>query len=473
MDDASGFNETGRGGFRPLTICLSAIVAIPSSCMFFSLLLLGNLLATASPVDATELIRADRSETLVRDAGVLRVEAGEVSYRHAERALSVNADSARLWIPEGGLARARFFGRVTYRDSARTMVADAMTYHPRSELATFRGGVRVIEGDRLLHARRVTFRKKANLLAADGAVTLNYSRKRITLRAPSMTYHVLADSGKCTGGVRAVRLRETSADSLAVRSDSMHFAGLGDRLRFSGRVRMDQAGILARAPHGRYFRPSDRLELGGGAIAGWIQDHAARVDSLTLNAARMRMHGAGGAAIEKVVLIGAARLRKEAVRPENEGRHEVQADSVVLGMAEGRIVTIDASGEASSTLTSRDGASVDLSGSRIRMGLMDGNLDSLTVQGNGIGVYVSPDSAAVSRISGGSIAIGFERGAVREIRIRENARCAHRSETETKGDIRLSGDFVRLEFHGDGLANVHAEGGVRGRYMPAESGDAP
>lgn len=441
--------------------------------MFFSLFPLSYLLATASPVDATELIRADRSETILRDAGVLRIEVGGVSYRHSERALSVNADSARMWIPDRALSRARFFGRVTYRDSARTLVADALTYHPRSELATFRGGVRVIEQDRLLFARRVTYRKKANLLEADGAVKLNYSQKRVLLRAPAMTFHVLADSGLGTGGVQVVRLPETPEDSLSVRSDSMHFADLGDRMRFSGRVRMDHAGMRARAPQGRYFRPADRLELGGGTSAVWIQNDETRADSVTLNAERMQVHGAGVNALDRIVLIGAARLRKEPVQPGNEGRHEVQADSVVLGMAEGRIVTIDASGEASVNLTTRDGARVDLNGSRICMGLLDGNLDSLTVHGKGIGAYVSSDSAAVSRISGGSIAFGFEKGAVRGVRITESARCTHRSETEKTGDIRLSGDSVKLTFDGDRLTNAQAEGGVRGRYKPAESGDAP
>ncbi len=440
--------------------------------MFFSRLLLWCLQAAAHPVDATELIRADRSETILRDAGVLRIEAGGVSYRNTERAFSVNADSARLWIPHGALSRARFFGRVTYRDSARTLVADALTYHPRSELASFRGGVRVIEQDRLLYARRVTYRKMANLLEAEGAVTLIYSRKRISFRAPAMTYHVLADSGSGSGGVQAVRVPETPEDSLDVRADSMRFADLGDRLRFSGRVRMEHAGMRARAPRGRYFRPADRLELGGGTSAAWIQNNATRADSVTSNAERMHVHGAGGNLLEKVVLIGAARLQKRAVLAEMKGGQEVQADSVVLGMAEGRIVTIDASGEASATLTTRDGASVDLRGGRICMDLVDGNLDSLTVQEEGIGAYVSSDSTAVSRISGGSIAIGFEEGAVREVLITETARCTHRSETEKTGDIRLSGDSVKLTFDGGRLTDVHAEGGVRGRYKPAESGDS-
>lgn len=441
--------------------------------MFFSLLLLWYLTATESPVDATELIRADRSETILRDAGVLRIEVGGVSYRHTERALSVNADSARMWIPDGGLSRASFFGRVTYRDSARTMAADALTYHPRSELASFRGGVRVIEQDRLLYARRVTYRKMANLLEAEGAVTLTYSRKRISFRAPAMTYHVLADSGSGSGGVQAVLLSDTPEDSLDVRADSMRFADLGDRLRFSGRVRMEHAGMRARAPRGRYFTPADRLELGGGTSAVWIQNNTTRADSVISNADRMHVYGAGGNTLEKVALTGDATLYKQAVQPEISGGQAVQADSVVLGMAEGRIVTIDASGEASATLITRDGASVDLKGSRICMDLSDGNLDSLTVQGKGIGAYVSSDSVAVSRISGGFIAIGFEEGAVSDVLITETARCTHRSETEKTGDIRLSGDSVKLTFDGGRLTDVHAEGGVRGRYKPAESGDAP
>lgn len=437
------------------------------------LYLFWHFLATASHVDASELIRADRSETILRDAGVLRIEAGSVSYRHTERALSVTADSARMWIPDGVLSRARFFGRVVYRDSARTLNADVMTYHPRSELATFHGGVRVIEKDRLLSARRVTYRKKANLLEAAGGATLIYSQKQISLRAPAMTYHVLADSGSGTGGVQAVRSPVTRGDSLAVRSDSMHFANLGDRIRFSGRVRMSHAGMRAQAPRGRYFRRADRLELEGGTTAVWIQNDKTRTDSVALNAERMFVHGAGGNTLDKIVLIGAARLLKEAVPPDNDDAQVVQADSVVMGMAEDRIAAIDATGEASTTLTSRDGAHVDLKGNRILMGFPQGNLDRLTVHGEGSGAYVTSDSAAVSRISGGSIAFDFEEGEVKEVLIRETARCTHRSETGKTGDIRLSGDCVILTFVGDRLANVQAEGGVRGRYRPVESGDAP
>ncbi len=441
--------------------------------MSFYLFLIWFFLASASHIDATELIRADRSETILRDTGVLRIEVGGVSYQHTERALSVSADSARLWIPDGGLSRARFFGRVTYRDSARTLDADIMTYHPRSELATFQGGVRVIGRDRLLTARRVMYRKKANLLEADGGAELDYSTKRILLRAPAMTYHVVADSGWGTGGVQAVRSPESRGDSLTVRSDSMQFANLGDRIRFSGRVRMVHAGMQACAPRGRYFRLADRVELEGGTSAVWIQSDETRADSVILNAEQMHVYGAGGNALDIVVLIGAARLRKEAVQPDIDDAQEVQADSVVLNLADGRIADIEASGEASTMLTSRDGATVDLKGNRIRMGLPDGSLDSLTVYGEGSGAYVSSDSAAVSQISGGLILFDFEEGAVKKVLIREAARCAHRSETGKTGDIRLSGDSVILTFDGDRLANVQADGGVRGRYKPAESGDAP
>ena len=441
--------------------------------MLFSLFFLPYFLATASPVDATELIRADRSETTLRDSGVLRIEVGRVSYQHPERLLSVNADSARLWIPDGGVSRARFFGRVAYRDSARQLDAATMTYLPRTEVATFAGAVRVIEKDRLLIAQRVAYHKRENRLDAQGGVALSYGRQRISLRAPAMTYHVLADSGSGTGGVHAVRLPETPGDSLAVRSDSMHFANQGDLMRFLGRVRMDHAGMLAGAPRGRYFRRPDRLELGGGAYAVWMQNDETRADSVTLSAERMQVKGAGGNALNKIVLVGAARLRMEAVQPERDGAQAVQADSVVLGMAGGQIVTVEATGEASTMLTARDGASVDLKGRRIWMGFLDGGLDTLTVQGHGIGAYISSDSATVSQISGGSIAFGFKRGAVHYVGISEAARCTHRSETENTGDIQLSGDHVKLTFEGDRLTNVEAEGGVRGRYKPAESGEAP
>jgi hypothetical protein len=333
--------------------------------------------------------------------------------------------------------------------------------------------VRVIEKDRLLIAQRVAYHKKENRLDAQGGVTLSYGRQRISLRAPAMTYHVLADSGSGTGGVHAVRLPETPGDSLAVRSDSMHFANLGNLLRFLGRVRMDHAGMLAGAPRGRYLRRPDRLELGGGAYAVWIQNDETRADSVTLSAERIQVQGAGGNALNKIVLVGAARLRMEAVQPERDGAQAVQADSVVLGMAGGQIVTVDATGEASTLLTARDGASVDLKGRRIWMGFLEGDLDTLTVQGHGIGAYMSSDSATVSQISGGSIAFGFKKGAVHYVGIREVARCTHRSETENTGDIQLSGDHVKLTFEGDRLTNVEAEGGVRGRYKPAESGEAP
>ncbi len=441
--------------------------------MLFSLFFLPYFLTTASPVDATELIRADRSETTLRDSGVLRIAVGTVTYQHPERLLSVNADSARLWIPDGGISIARFFGRVAYRDSARQLDAAAMTYLPRTDVATFVGAVRVIENDRLLTAQRVEYHKKENRLDAEGGVTLSYGGQRISLRAPAMTYHVLADSGSGTGGVHAVRLPDTPGDSLAVRSDSMHFANLGDRLRFLGRVRMDHAGMLAGAPRGRYFRRFDRLELGGGTYAVWIQNDETRADSVTLSAERMQVQGAGGNALKEIVLVGAARLRMEAVQPERDGAQAVHADSVVLGMAGGQIVTVDASGEASTMLTARDGASVDLKGQRIWIEFRDGGLDSLTVHGHGIGAYFSSDSATVSRISGGSIAFGFERGAVRFVGIKETARCTHRSTAGNTGDIQLSGDQVKLTFEGDRLANVQAEGGVRGRYKPAESGEAP
>ena len=441
--------------------------------MRFLLFLLPFFLATAFPVDATELIRADRSETTLQDSGVLRIEVGGVSYQHPERRLSVSADSARLWIPAGAVSIARFFGRVAYQDSARQLDAATMTYLPRTDVSTFVGAVRVMEEDRLMTARRVAYRKKENRLDAEGGVTLNYGEQRISLSAPAMTYHVLADSGTGTGGVRVVRLPDKTGDSLAVRSDSMHFACHGDRLRFVGRVRMDYAGMLARAPRGRYFRQSDRLELRGGTYAGWIQNRETRADSVTSSAERMHVRGAGGNALKEIVLVGAARLRMEAVQPGRARAQSVHADSVVLGMAGGRIVTVDASGEAETMLTARDSAIVDLKGQRIRMDFRDGVLDSLTVHGRGAGAYISSDSATVSRISGGSIAFGFERGAVRFVGIRETARCTHRSKTGNTGDIQLTGDHVKLTFDGDTLANVQAEGGVRGRYRPVESGEAP
>ncbi len=441
--------------------------------MFFSLFFLKYFLATTSFVDATELIRADRSETILRDNGVLRIEVGRVSYQHPERLVSVRADSARLWIPGGAVSKARFFGRVTYRDSARQLDATTLTYLPGPEVATFAGAVRVIEKDCLLIAQRVAYHKKENRLDAEGGVRLNYSEQRVSLRAPSMTYHVLADSGLGTGGVHTVRAPEPPGDSLVVRSDSIHFAAKGDRMRFSGRVLMDHAGMVAGAPTGRYFRRSDRLELQDGAYAVWIQQGKTQTDSVNLTAQQMHVRGAAGNALDEIVLVGGAWLRMEEVQPDRAGTRTVQADSVVLRMKEGQIVTVDASGEASMMLNARDGASVDLKGRRILMGFLDGGLDSLTVEGHGSGACVSSDSTTVSRISGGSIAVAFENGTVRYVRISETARCTHRSETENTGDIQLSGDHVDLTFEGDRLTDVQAEGGVRGRYKPAESGEAP
>lgn len=430
-------------------------------------------LATAFPAHATELIRADRSETVLRDSGVLRIEAGNVSYRQTERLLSVNADSARLWIPGEGLSEAKFFGRVVYRDLARQLDADNLTYLPRTEVGTFSGKVRVTENDRLLTARRVAYHKNEHRLDADGGVTLSYGRQGIFLRAPEMTYHVLPDSGSGTGGVQAVRVPEPSGDSLTVRSDSMVFANRGDRIEFRGRVRMKHAGMVAGAPLGRFSRGSDRLELDGGTSAVWIQHDEARTDSVTLNAERMQVHGAGGSTLDEIVLVGDSRLWMESALPEPDRTQTVNGDSVVLGMARGRIVTVDASGDASAMVTARNGATVDLKGQQISLNFLNGDLDSLTVQGIGNGTYVSSDSATVSRISGGTIAFGFDQGAVRYVAVIESARCTHRSETDKTGDIQLSGDRVDLVFSGDRLTDVRAEGGVRGRYKPVETGEAP
>ena len=441
--------------------------------MRFSVYFFLHFLAAAFPAHTTELIRADRSETILRDSGVLRIEAGNVSYRQTERLLSVNADSARLWIPDNGLSEAEFFGRVVYRDSERQLNAANLTYLPRTEVATFSGKVRVTENNRLLTARRVAYHKNEHRMDAEGGVTLNYGRRGILLRAPEMTYHALADSGSGRGGVQAVCKPEPSGDSLTVRSDSMVFANQGDRIEFLGRVGVEHAGMVAGAPRGRYFRASDRLELDGGTSAVWIQHDEARADSATLNAERMQVHGAGGNTLDEIVLVGDSRLRMESARPERDGSQTVNGDSVVLGMEGGRIVGIDASGEASAMVTAQNGATVDLKGQQISMDFLNGDLDSLTVRGIGNGIYVSSDSTTVSRISGGTIAFGFDEGAVRKVAVIESARCTHRSETEKTGDIQLSGDRVNLVFDGDRLTDVRAEGGVRGRYRPVEAGEAP
>ena len=472
VEDAPCIYAPGQVRFPPVAVRPSTHPPLPfllyALHRFFLL-----FLATAFPAHATELIRADRSETILRDSGVLRIEAGNVSYRQTERLLSVTADSARLWIPDEGLSEARFFGRVVYRDSAIQLDAANLTYLPRTAVATFSGKVRVTESDRLLTARRVAYHKNEHRMDAEGGVTLNYGRQGIILRAPEMTYHVLADSGSGTGGIQAVRVPEPSGDSLTVRSESMVFANQSDRIDFLGRVGMEHAGMVAGAPRGRYFRVLDRLELDRGASAVWIQRDEARADSVTFNAERMQVHGVAGNILDEIVLVGDSRLRMESAQPEHGGSQTVNGDSVVLDMAGGRIVGIEASGEASTMVIARNGATVDLAGQQISMDFLNGDLDSLTVQGVGNGIFVSSDSATVSRISGGMIAFGFDRGAVRKVAVIESARCTHRSETDKTGDIQLSGDRVNLVFEGDRLTDVRAEGGVRGRYRPVEAGEAP
>ena len=402
----------------------------------------------------------------IRDSlGIERVWVGGVEVAFGKTLIL--ADSARA---REGEERVRFVGGISLRDSTRTIQADTLEYDRQSGVASFRGRARMEEANRTLAAQRVGYHTHSGLMEAEGGVGLCYPDEGIALSAGTVSFYASGDSGHAAGRPRVLRT-EGPNDTLRIASDSLRFADRGNRLVFTGDVRVVQGRFGARARTARYDHAQALLELSREPEAAWLQRGGDAQDSVRIQAGWIGV-GLDEGRMSRIEMVDKASLRMVTIRDSSTETRLLLADTCVVHLQGDRILGVSATGEAEARLRSDRGDRTDLSGQRSRLVFVEGEVDSLIFEDAKEGTHQPADGKTVSRLSGSWMAISFSNGRVRRIVAADQARCEHES-LDTAETLRLTGDRVELSFRAGALDSATAEGGVRGSYVPSKAGDEP
>lgn len=431
------------------------------------------LSALCRPLFAAEEIRAEWTETIRTADGVLRISVGEVSMQDRARGIAIAADSARAWFSTHTnlVEKYLFFGHVFLQDTVRQVRSAALEYDPGEEAAIFTGRVEAVDVGRILTARKMVYLLKKGLLDARGAVRLVYPEQGVSVQAEAIRYDAAGDSGEAVGDAGAVWVPGPDGDTLRAGADTLRFYEQGERMRFVEGVQIAQAGMRAGSQTACYLKQEGRLELEGAPEAIWTQQGDPARDSVDIRADRMLL-GLEEGRLDRILLYQSTEIRMAVLQDRAVETRVIRADTAVVGLSGDRLKEIKARGGVEALFRSGEGAKTDLSGDKIQMAFEEGQLDSLMLEGKQVTTYVPADGMAVSRLSGGRIAIRFQDGEIRHIRADQEAVCEHTSLEDGEESIRLTGDRVELDFEEGHLQRARSTGGVRGRYTPAKK-EAP
>ncbi len=425
------------------------------------------LILVACPVilHAEQAVRADRSQTIREQEGVLRIYVGGVAVEFGE--VNIGADSARV---REGEDRVRFIGGISLRDSRRSIKAQTLVFHRRRRIARFQGSVVARDADGALMAQQVVYRLDENHLSAGGGVVLRYTDQGLSVEAENLTYDARNDSGLAFGHAALVRQADESRDKLKVHADSLAFSERGARVRFSGDVTFRQADISGSAVSGQFSQEEDELRLEGSARADWLQ----KQQSVEMRADVMSVRFDSGA-IREINLRNSTEISTEHRLDGCVERKSIRAGQSEVRLDGVRIMEIHAREGVDGIFDLKGGGKADLSGQEISLVFKEETVDSLTLKGGGSVSYVPPGQTAESHLSGGTLSIRFAGGHVQRVVVQEQASCQHVPSGNEQETVVLSGDRIELDFVEGHFQKAVGTGGVHGSYAPKRqegSGDA-
>jgi len=426
-----------------------------------------------------EEVRADWSETLLKSSGVVRIYRGAVSLRDTVGHVYILADSAHAWIPSGSTQsrlqpdRYLFVGGVSLRDSAFQLRADTLAYDPRARAAALRGGVELRDADRSLKALRLVYGFGESRLDASGQVEMAYASQGIWLRSGALLYSAKGDSGVASGATEALRIPSTGGgDTLRIAADTLRFSDGGERMRFSGSVCVKpRPGVHALCQTAHYWEPEGRMDLLGGARAGWLQEGTTGRDSVEIDAKQLLL-GFEEGRLATLELQDSVTVCTQQLLDGGGDRRAIRADTCEILFQDTQMARLQARGRVEAFLHPADGAETRLEGDGVWMAFREGKLDSVEVVGACRVTHRPADGKLESRMSGRRISLSLSQERIRRVLVVDEALCEQTGNLED-GDIHLAGDRLDLSFEGGRLQRAVGEGGVTGRYVPAEKESRP
>lgn len=310
-------------------------------------------------------------------------------------------------------------------------------------------------------------------MEASGQVEMAYASQGVSLRTGALLYSARGDSGVALGAVEALRKPGAEGgDTLRIAADTLRFSEGGERMRFNGDVRVvPRPGVQALCQTAHYSGLEGRMDLLGHPRAGWQQEGATGRDSVEIEAKQLRLGFEHGrlAALE---LLDSVTVCTQQLLDTGGDRRAIRADTCEILFLDSRMAHLKATGRVEAFLHPADGAETRLEGDGIWMAFGQGRLDSVEVKGACRVAHVPADGKVESRMSGRRISLRLSLERIQRILIVDEAVCEQTGNLED-GDIHLTGDRLDLFFEGGRLQRAVGEGGVAGRYVPAEKESRP
>jgi hypothetical protein len=242
-------------------------------------------------------------------------------------------------------------------------------------------------------------------------------------------------------------------------------------MAFSGDVQIVQGRFGARSGAARYVHPEARLDLTEGPRVEWKPAGDGDRDTVRVEAGRIEIRLEEGR-VSRIEMFDSTSVRMVVSRDTTIETRTLLADTCAVDLEGDRIAEVAATGRVEARLRSDKGDRTDLAGHRSRLVFREGEIDSLIFEDAEEGTHRPAGGKEVSRLAGSWMALTFTEGQVRRIVSADQARCEHES-LETTETIRLTGDRVVLSFEAGALDSATADGGVRGSFVPAKTGDEP
>jgi lipopolysaccharide assembly outer membrane protein LptD (OstA) len=272
--------------------------------------------------------------------------------RMSHEGVTIGSNRA-VWYEQSG--QTVFLGDVVMEDSSSTMTCDRIVYREGDRTATATGGVRAVEGDgeRVLTGNRMVYRRDDRTFDVDGSPVLSVRSRRTddvaVARSTSMTYDVREKVGWLSGDVEIDDgARRATGDSSIVYAED-------DRMVLFGSPRMvdeynDVTGdtiVMTADPDEERVR---EVRVIGRARAV----HTVKPDSLGRTTPPSVLEGDQAYLVfdddvaERAVVIGQARsvYYSEPGDSLSGAHNEVSGDSIIVGLREGDLAWVSVQGGA-------------------------------------------------------------------------------------------------------------------------------
>ena len=372
--------------------------------------------------------------------------AGELNYDLVKRRLRAGGQvelSAGEWdlhaaevVEEGAAEEKRLRARgqpAAFVQGERRIEAAELDYAPRPEVLQARGQVVLREAGRILEAPYLVYNRLQERLEASGELRLQEAELEGVITGKKLVYDLAAQRAELHEDPRW-RRRRSDGTWLEAGALEMEVDLRRRKLRGEGEFRVACAGLNLGA--GRGFYDADREDL---ALASQV------------------------------------RLRQEDL--ENKYRSEIEADSMVAELPDGRIARIRIPQKVKGKIESETARISWIEGGAGAIFFQDERLQRVELEGGADVTHRKVDEEEVSRFKGRTMTLHFVAGALEQVWVSGEAEVrSHLPDKERGGQVSINavkGEELDVSFAQGAIAEVRVVKSVEGKYYPPDDAEGP